>query len=59
MLDIPLTTLELKPGILIAGISRGMKTIIPRGDSVIRDGDSVVVVTAADRRIYTLDDILA
>lgn len=57
VLGIPLTTLPLKEGILIASISRGRKTIIPGGDTTIQAGDAVVVVTA-NQYILSLDDIL-
>lgn len=58
VLDIPLTTLPLREGILIASLSRGRHTIIPGGGDTIKAGDSVVVVTAGQRILY-LDDILA
>ncbi len=54
---IPLVTLPLRAGVLIASISRGRETIIPKGDSVVRPGDSVVVVTA-NPTIRALDDIV-
>lgn len=57
-LNIPLSTLPVAPGILIACITRGRKTIIPGGGGAIQAGDSVVVVAAAKRRILDLDDIL-
>lgn len=59
VLDIPLSDLNLQQGILIAGISRGHKTIIPNGSSTIRLGDAVVVVTTCNRRVCDLNDILA
>ncbi len=43
--DIPIVDLDLKDNLLIACISRDMKPIIPRGNDVIRKGDSVIVVT--------------
>ena len=55
---IPLAKLPLKPGILIACISRGFETIIPDGSTIIQPGDLVVVVTAS-QRINRLSDILA
>lgn len=55
--QIPLKYLDLKPGILIGGIVRGRRTIIPGGDDVIMEGDRVVVI-AAGQRLYDLADIL-
>lgn len=55
-LDKPLKELELKNGILIACIIRERKPIIPRGDDVIKNGDSVLIVSV-DKRISRLQDI--
>ncbi|MBE6573386.1 MAG: Trk system potassium transporter TrkA [Ruminococcaceae bacterium] len=55
-LDIPLKQLSIKPGILIAGIIRGRKTIVPTGDDVILDGDHVIII-ATGKRINTLQEI--
>ena len=55
--QIPLKYLEIKPNILIGGIIRGRKTIIPDGDDVIMTGDRVIII-AADQRLYDLSDIL-
>ncbi len=57
-LDIPLKDLKLKKNLLIAAIIRDNSVIYPNGQSVIRQGDSVVVVTASER-LYDLGDILA
>ena len=43
--DIPLKNLRLKPDTVIAMIIRKGKTIIPRGNDYIAEGDKVVVVT--------------
>ena len=51
----PLKELRLKPNIIIAGIIRGKETIIPSGDDVITEGDSVIVV-ATDAHLYDLSD---
>ena len=56
-LDKPLKEVSLRPNILIAGIIRERRPLIPTGDDVIRAGDRVVVM-AADRRLRNLDDIL-
>ena len=53
----PLKELTLKPGILIAGILRGRKPIIPNGDDMMAEGDKVVVI-AARQRLNDLSDIL-
>jgi len=57
ILDIPLRELSLKKDLLIAGIIRGNKAIIPNGNACIRKDDSVVVVTT-NRYFQDLDDIL-
>jgi len=57
VINIPLKDLSLKPNILIAGITRGKKTILPSGYDVIMQGDRVIVL-AANQRLQDLDDIL-
>ncbi len=52
-----LKELKLKPNIIIAGIIRGKETIIPSGDDVITEGDSVIVV-ATEAKLYDLSDVL-
>lgn len=47
-LNMPLKDLELKSNLLIAGILRGEKFIIPSGKDVIKTGDRVIVVTAGN-----------
>lgn len=56
-LQIPLKVLALKKDILIAGIVRGRKNIIPSGEDVILAGDRVIIL-AAGRAVSTLSDIL-
>ncbi len=56
-LDTPLKDMRLKENILIAGIIRNKKPIIPTGNDVILSGDKVIVI-AADRKIQELSDIL-
>ena len=53
----PLKMLQFKKNILIAGIIRGRKTIIPGGDDVIQPADRVIVVSK-DKKLYDLSDIL-
>ena len=57
-LDVPLKDMQLKPNILLAGIIRGRKTIIPAGDDVIRVGDRVIVIST-EHRLQDLSDIIA
>lgn len=45
VIDMPLAQMPLKKGVLIALIIRYGEAISPRGDSVIHEGDRVVVVT--------------
>ncbi len=55
--DIPLKTLELKSGILIACIVHEDKVIIPSGVDVISKGDTVIVVTTTGK-IKEIKEIL-
>ena len=57
VIGIPLKEIELKPRVLIAGILRKRKPMIPTGDDAILAGDKVIVV-AANQRLGDLDDIL-
>ena len=54
---IPLKDLRLKKNILIAGILRDRKAIIPAGNDVILPGDRVVVI-AGQHRLNALAEIL-
>lgn len=56
-LKIPLSQLRLKPNILIVGIIRDRKPIIPAGADVIMPLDRVIVI-AANQRLNDLSDIL-
>jgi trk system potassium uptake protein TrkA len=44
MLNVPLKKLDLPDFIIIAAIHRGLETIIPDGDTVIKDGDRLIIV---------------
>lgn len=57
IVGIPLKELKIKKSILIGGIIRDRKTIIPGGDDIIKNGDKVVVI-AANHRLQDLSDIL-
>ncbi|MFA5561442.1 MAG: Trk system potassium transporter TrkA [Eubacteriales bacterium] len=56
-IDIPISKLQLKRGILIGCISRDSEIIIPSGDTQIHVGDSVIIITK-NHDIRDLDDIL-
>lgn len=56
--DVPLREMKLKSNILIAGIVRGRKPIIPSGNDVILPGDKVIVL-AAGHTLCDLSDIIA
>ncbi len=57
IIGIPLKNLKLKKNILIGGIIRERKTIIPGGNDMILNGDKVVVI-ASNHRLQDLSDIL-
>lgn len=54
---IPLKELPTKPGILIAGIFRDRKPLIPAGDDMILPGDHVIVITT-QQHLRDLSDIV-
>ena len=56
-LNVPIQEMQLKSGILIAGILRARKTIIPTGSDVILPDDRVIVL-AAGMQLNDLADIL-
>lgn len=58
-LGVPLARLKLKPGILITCISHMGSVIIPGGADCLSKGDTVVIITTADRAILDLNDIFA
>ena len=57
-LETPLKRLKTKENLLVAGIMRGNKLIVPRGDDFIKAGDSVIIVTT-NSFLTSLEDILA
>lgn len=57
-LEVPLKNLKMKRNMLIGCIIRDVKTIIPRGDDVIKAGDSVLIASI-NRQIARLEDIFA
>ncbi len=54
---VPLKNLDLKRNLLVAGIVRNRRTMIPTGDDAIQPADKVIVVTAG-RQLNDLSDIL-
>ena len=58
VVGIPLSTLKLREGLLIAAILRGNKVIIPRGADTIEKGDTVVVISAP-LSLTDISDILS
>lgn len=53
ILGIPLKELRTKPNVLVGGIIRGRRAIIPNGDDAIMAGDRVVVISTG----YPLADL--
>ncbi len=56
-IDIPLKDITFKKSILIAGILRNRKAIVPTGNDVIMAGDKVIVISK-DHILYDLADIV-
>ena len=56
-IGLPLRSLSVRPGILIAIILRGRKVILPGGDDSLHAEDGVIVV-ALSKTLKTLEDIL-
>ena len=54
---VPLKMLSLKDNVLVAGIVRGRRTIVPGGDDTINPGDRVIVL-AGEKRLRDLADAL-
>lgn len=57
VIDKPIKNLSLKQNTLIAAIIRGDEVFIPNGNSVIAEGDSVIIISKG-RILYELNDIL-
>lgn len=57
LVNIPLKNMRIMQNILIAGIIRGRKIIIPAGDDIILPEDKVVVI-AAGRKLNNIEDII-
>lgn len=56
-INTPIRSLNLKPGIIIAGIIRGKKAIIPSGEDTIQQGDNIVIIVS-DQQISNLSEII-
>ncbi len=56
-LGIPLEKLSIRKGILLACIVHGPDLIVPTGKDSISLGDTVIVISSADRHIHSLNDI--
>ena len=56
--DIPLQTLNLKPGLLVCAIHRRGKVIIPKGQDCLELGDSVIIITTSCSELKDICDIL-
>ncbi len=55
--NVPLKQLKFKPGVLVAGIIREDKKIIPGGDDTIQIGDKVILI-AKNRSVYSLTEVI-
>lgn len=53
----PLKDIKLKKGVLVVCITKGSVTEIPNGNSFFQNGNTVIVVTDRDKKIYQLNDI--
>ena len=56
---VALKNLKLKNNVLIASITRGVRSEVPGGDSVFDVGDTVVVVTSGRGKVDQFNDIFA
>jgi trk system potassium uptake protein TrkA len=48
LVGVPIRDAKLPDGVLIGALVRGQEVIIPRGDSVVRSGDLVILFAASD-----------
>ncbi len=55
----PLKDITFRKNVLLASITRGGAIEVPNGDSVIRPGDRIVIVTSGNTVIHNLNDIFA
>ena len=57
LVNTPIKDLPIKPNVLIAGIVRNRKAIIPGGFDEIKEGDSVIIVSSS-ASVLDLEDII-
>ncbi|MDO5124104.1 MAG: Trk system potassium transporter TrkA [Eubacteriales bacterium] len=57
-LNVPLKDINFKKNILIAGILRNRKAMVPTGDDVFMEGDKAIVISAG-HKLRDLQDIIA
>ena len=59
LLNIPFkdSRFRLKKGVLIAAVFHDGKLIVPSGETVIREGDQVIIATSRKLKIRHLNDI--
>ncbi|MGN0452789.1 MAG: Trk system potassium transporter TrkA [Ruminococcus sp.] len=57
-LNVPLKNINFKKNILIAGILRNRKAMVPTGDDVFLEGDKAIVISAG-HQLLDLQDIIA
>ena len=55
----PLKDITFRKNVLLASITMGGAIEVPNGDSVIRPGDRIVIVTSGNTVIHNLNDIFA
>ena len=55
--NVPLSELKFKENVLVASITRGKEVIIPRGWNMIKEGDTVIVITA-NLALHDITDVL-
>lgn len=56
-INVPLSQIKLRKGILFVSFSRKGRMIIPNGNDVMKNGDLVVIVTSGSHMIQHLNDI--
>ena len=54
----PLKDINLKPDIVVAFIIRNNKVIMPNGTTTIETGDRVIIISAADKNLSKLEEIV-
>lgn len=58
-LNTPIMNLKIRHNILLCCIIRKGKIIIPRGNDVIQENDTVILVTTSDMHVHDFNDIFA